>query len=291
MVNLSGPVSAGGLRPQGQIDVFSPKKEESKAQAALDTACVKDLASPHRGAARAARPDVVASPADPVTPPPMARDDSCEETPEPCLVRSPSGSKMVNPATRFPFGASFTFWLRRADHQSPNGKGQAMELEALGSCSEVIEFWKYWNGITLDRLPPGSLLAIFRHPDRPRVGPKAPGGKWVICPSTKEAASIFEELTLALVGGEFDEASEGAPCGVALAKAENQMVVEVWNRCADETSTAPVLSQLRGFVGEEVSIEFRPHRSSNGTEATLPSAANSPKRAQATLGRRAANAA
>jgi hypothetical protein len=143
----------------------------------------------------------------------------------------------------------------------------------LGSCNEVLDFWKYWNGIVLDRLPQGSLLAVFRHPDRPRAGPKAAGGRWVITPSATEACSMFEELSLALVGGEFDETDEGAPCGVAFARGDQQ--IEVWNRHSDDACTGPVLAKIRELVGEKVSIEYCPHRAPTLSPTTL-----SPKRKQ-----------
>lgn len=267
MVNLSGVVSAGGLRPQqGQVDPLkNPTKGEAQEDSMsnnniIDKSCVSDLPRPHRTGGRNAaseRPAVGEA------------KTAGEESQEPHLVRSPSETKMVNAAaTRFPFGASFTFWLRREVAVS----GKVPDLEAMGTCHDVLNFWKYWNGIVVDRLPASALLAIFRHPDRPRAGPKAPGGKWVISPEAKEVASVFEELTLALVGGVFDEASEGAPCGVAFSKGENH--IEVWNRCASDDSTAPVLAQLRELVGEEVSIEYHSHRVAAGT----PTAASiSPK--------------
>jgi len=268
MVVLSSPVV--GLRPQGQADFFpkSPAKD-GKGVAMLDAASVSDVARPHRGGGCSA-PSAAATELPAKAIGRTNEEDAGSETQDPCLVRSPSGSKLVNHATRFPFGASFTFWLRRG--LSQNGKPQ--DSESLGGCSEVVDFWKYWNSIVLDRLPPTSLLAIFRNPERPRAGPRAPGGKWVICPPAKEAATVFEELTLALVGGEFDETNPGAPCGVAFSKEQSQ--VEVWNRCAQASSTEPVLVQLREFVGK-VTIEYRPHRAPQGREEGSPTAAASPK--------------
>jgi len=269
MVNLSGAVGLGGLRPQqAQVDPFkNPTKTapqvDSKSDNIIDAACVTDLPRPRKIAGRTA--PLIDRPAATETTP--SADDAAQER---CLVRSPSGSKMVNPETPFPFGACFTFWLRR------DGVDVGSNPEALGSCNEVVNFWKYWNGIVLDRLPPSSLLAVFRHPDRPRAGPKAAGGKWVICPSAKEAANVFEELTLALVGGEFDETNEGAPSGVAFSNREKH--IEVWNRCASDAATEPVLAQLREFVSKDVTIEYRPHRGNPGQEQpATPSSTASPK--------------
>jgi len=273
MVNLTAPVGVlrpsgqVSLRPQVQADIFSPKKPTKNAESlkeprgtTLDAASVTDVARPHRGGGR-----VTALPERPV------ETEQGVENLEPSLIRSPSGDKLVNLTTRFPFGASFTFWLRR-------GGADRQDLEALGSCSEVVDFWKYWNGIGLDRLPASAILAVFRSPERPRAGPKAPGGKWVICPAADEALSVFEELTLALVGGEFDETRQGAPCGVAFSKSECQ--VEVWNRCATDSSTAPITAQLRELVGQQVSVEYRPHRVSTGQDDISPKNADTPKRAK-----------
>lgn len=271
MVLLSSPVV--GLRPQGQVDFFakSPTKD-AKGGATLDAASVTDVARPHRGGGYAAPgSERAAAPAAELPAKAMLRQKDEDGTQEPCLVRSPSDSKLVDVTTSFPFGTRFTFWLRRGFLQ--NGKPQ--DPEALGVCSEVVDFWKYWNSIVLERLPPTSLLAIFRNPERPRAGPRAPGGKWVICPPAKEAATLFEELTLALVGGEFDETHAGAPCGVAFSKAENQ--IEVWNRCGKAESTELVLAQLIELVGKEVSIEYRPHRAPPGKDEASPTAAGSPK--------------
>jgi len=255
---LSGPISltpngGQGLRPQpqGKVSLLSGgliKEEDSKT---LDAACVSDVARPHRGgrATRGERP--VEEVADDVV---VASGDSCAETQEPCLVRSPSGSKLENVATRFPFGARFSFWLRRGGAEG----AKSQELTELGSCTEVLSFWKYWNSIAMDRLPPSALLGVFRGPERPRVGLKAAGGKWVVSPTKEDAAGLFEELTLALVGGEFDETNEGAPCGVAFSKDEGK--VEVWNRSASDAATEPMLLKLREFVGQEVVIEYVPHR-------------------------------
>lgn len=281
MVNLSGPVGVlsphSGLRPQGQAEFFSsakgPTKQESSALT-LNAVSVTDVARPHRGGGRPAT--VAEQPALHTTDVAAAAsaeavEDVRMETAEPLLVRTPSGSKLVDPTTRFPFGACFTFWLRRG---SPPGVKNNQDLYEIGSCTEVVDFWKYWNGIVLDRLPHNSLFAIFRNPDRPRAGPRAPGGKWVISLSPVKAASMFEELTLALVGGEFDETCEGAPYGVAFSKGDSQ--VEVWNRVAHDETNEPMLAKLREFVGQEATIEYCPHRASAGH--------SSPKRGQVSTG-------
>lgn len=243
------------LRPQVAADMLSPSKSPKKAQESesrpptLDVASVSDVARPHRNGGRSSKRTERA----PV---------SAEEQ-EVCLVRSPSGSKLVNPATRFPFGACFTFWLRRGSAEDRKNQ----DLVELGSVTEVLDFWKYWNGIVLERLPAGSLLAVFRHPDRPRAGAKAAGGRWVISPGAQEVGSIFEELTLALVGGEFDETSEGAPCGVAFSKGQKTQV-EVWNRTSEDDANRLVQAKIRELVGEEVAIEYCAHRLPGGPSVT-----------------------
>lgn len=277
MVSLCGPVGVlspnGGL--QAQADIFSSAKSPTKQSGTvtLDAASVTDVARPHRGGSVNLPPRCFLSNADlqPETP---GEPEHTNGSPQPNLVRSPSGSKLMEAVTSFPFGACFTFWLRGGGY-SFKSKDFGQELKELGSCTEVVDFWKYFNGIVLDRLPAGSLLGIFRHPDRPRAGPKAPGGRWLIHSSAEKAASTFEELSLALVGGEFDESVESAPCGVALSMAESQ--VEVWNNSANDVSCELVIGKIRDLVGEQVSIEYRPHRASNGGGSPL-SAATSPTR-------------
>mmetsp|Transcript_72497 Transcript_72497/g.125756 ORF Transcript_72497/g.125756 Transcript_72497/m.125756 type:complete len:330 (-) Transcript_72497:108-1097(-) len=289
---------AGSLRPKAALfglgskaagEEVSPDQDDGGICTAADgtasLAEVADVARPHRGAGRglSAGSPVSAADSTPTASGGVELDedrasgedgadgvtskDSSNE-----LLRSPSGSKLIPPSMRFPFGASFTFWLARGRSQGSPKRQE--DLEALGTCNDVHNFWKYWNGIVWDRLPPQSLLAVFRHPERPRAGPKAPGGKWVISTeSTKAAAKMLEELSLALVGGFFDENAAGAPCGVALStrvtgSSSPPAVVEVWNRAASAAATAPVLAELRELLGSEVSIEYKLHRGAAGAAAT-----------------------
>lgn len=313
MVNLTGnagleALRAGSLRPSSALFGLTGSKAEAGNEASTDAkddsiranadcaasfADVADVARPHRGAGRgpSAEPSSTAAGA-PVagggveleTDRASGEDgadglNSKDGNNDTELVRSPSGSKLVDPHMRFPFGASFTFWLSRGRSQSASPKRQD-ELEALGTCNDVHNFWKYWNGIVMERLPPQSILAIFRHPERPRAGPRAPGGKWLIsADSVKAATGIFEELALALVGGFFDEAGAGAPSGIALCtrpagSSSPAPVVEVWNRAANAAATTPVLEELRELLGPEVSVEYKLHRTAPGesTPTATPTA-------------------
>lgn len=173
------------------------------------------------------------------------------------LVRSPSGNNLVGDEMQFPFGCRFTFWLAK-DNAS------AGTMQGLGSCSDVHEFWRCWNSIAMDKLPPGTSLSVFRTPERPwPEGRRGPGGRWmVVCNSSSEASrmEMFERLVLALVGGLFDEEHEGAPWGVALpaSRSEANNAVQVWNKSA--TKLEGPTDELKNIVGDDAVIEFKPHQ-------------------------------
>lgn len=291
----------GGSKATPRDEVNSDRDDGGICAASDGTASlaeVADVARPHRGAGRsvsAAESALAASGGAELHEDRSSREDGADvvasksSSNEPELLRSPSGSKLICPSMRFPFGASFTFWLARGRTQGSPKRQE--ELDALGTCNDVHNFWKYWNGIVWERLPPQSILAVFRHPERPRAGPKAPGGKWVISTqSLKAAAKMLEELSLALVGGFFDENAAGAPCGVALSTRmmgsdSSPATVEVWNRAASAEATAPVLAELRELLGSEVSIEYKLHRGAPG--AVAAEGASTPMQTPTAASRRA----
>jgi len=184
------------------------------------------------------------------------------------LVQSPSGSTLVDSSIHFSFGVRFAFWLVRPGSAGNMGEGKRDDvLQALGSCGDVHEFWRYWNSIRMDRLQPFSKLAVFREPERPRAGQRAPGGRYVVTVAEGDGRSsieVFEHLVLALVGGSFDEDDRrgASALGVVLSPRHSPSlaVVELWSRLGAAEGDAPLMAQLRELLGSaQVVIDYHPH--------------------------------
>eukprot|EP00929_Paragymnodinium_shiwhaense_P001601 TRINITY_DN101842_c0_g1_i1.p1 TRINITY_DN101842_c0_g1~~TRINITY_DN101842_c0_g1_i1.p1 ORF type:complete len:308 (+),score=58.65 TRINITY_DN101842_c0_g1_i1:42-965(+) len=159
-----------------------------------------------------------------------------------------------------PLGVDFSFWASRRNSRAPP---ESTQLEALGTCSDVYDFWRYFNSIRKDRASANLSISVFQGDDRPRAGRKAPGGRWILTlayGAPVKAEEVFKYLACGLVGQDLEAD------GVVLS---GPSTLEVWHKDSDpELGRTGLLKNIRTLLStclelqanRHYDVEFVPHR-------------------------------
>jgi hypothetical protein len=93
----------------------------------------------------------------------------------------------------------------------------------------------------------------------------AKGGKWIIRMPKGLASRYWEEIILALIGGQFGGVPDGEICGAVLSVRYSEDILGVWNRNA---ANADVTDKIRDAIKKVLQIpphaymEYKPHQAS-----------------------------
>jgi Eukaryotic initiation factor 4E len=93
----------------------------------------------------------------------------------------------------------------------------------------------------------------------------AKGGKWIIRMPKGLASRYWEEIVLALIGGQFAGVPDGEICGVVLSVRYSEDILGVWNRTATDRE---MIDKIRDAIKKvlqlpaHANMEYKPHQAS-----------------------------
>jgi len=156
-----------------------------------------------------------------------------------------------------PLFTSFSFW-----HSTKGGGLSSRDYEStqtkLVSFSTVEEFWSVYSSLQRpDELSNASDYHLFQAGVKPMWEDRANvyGGEWRI--RLKKAASprCWENVILALIGGQFPFGDEIT--GIGLSTRYNEDILSVWNRKADDRLTVNKIREtIKTVIGVETNSVF-----------------------------------
>ncbi|KAF2563427.1 hypothetical protein F2Q70_00014466 [Brassica cretica] len=172
--------------------------------------------------------------------------------------------KVVEFSTVEGFWASYCHLARSS--LLPNPTDLHFFKDGIRPLWEVEGFWaSYCHLARSSLLPNPTDLHFFKDGIRPlwEDGANCNGGKWIIRFSKVVSARFWEDLLLALVGDQLDDAEN--ICGAVLSVRINEDIISVWNRNASDHQA---VMGLRDSIKRHLKLphayvmEYKPHDAS-----------------------------
>lgn len=143
-------------------------------------------------------------------------------------------------------------------------------IKAISTVKTVEQFWSTYNYLRRPNdLSSTTDYHFFRDGIKPTwEDPKnAKGGKWIIRLPKGLASRYWEEVILALIGGQFPNIPDGEICGLVISIRYSEDILGVWNRSANDRD---VVDRLRDAIKKVLqlptsayaSLEYKPHTNS-----------------------------
>lgn len=141
-------------------------------------------------------------------------------------------------------------------------------IKGISTVQTVEEFWSAYNFLRRPNdLPTTTDYHFFREGVKPTWEDpyNAKGGKWIVRLPKGLASRYWEEVILALIGGQFPGVPEGEICGIVVSIRYSEDILGIWNK----TSTDNVLvERLRDAIKKVLQLppfapmEYKPHQNS-----------------------------
>jgi len=137
----------------------------------------------------------------------------------------------------------------------------------LGTTASVEEFWRLYVHLRrpVDERPTVCDYHVFRNGIRPMWEDEANvnGGKWIVRLKKGLAARYWEDILLAILGGQFRVGDE--VCGCVLSVRYQEDILSIWNRSADSRRVCMQIRDTMRAVMElplEATMEYKKHTDS-----------------------------
>jgi len=137
----------------------------------------------------------------------------------------------------------------------------------LGTTSTVEDFWRLYVHLRrpVDERPTVCDYHVFREGIRPMWEDEANvnGGKWIVRLKKGLAARYWEDVLLAVLGGQFRVGDE--ICGCVLSVRYQEDILSIWNRSADSRRVCmQIRDTMRSVMGLplEATMEYKKHTDS-----------------------------
>jgi len=160
---------------------------------------------------------------------------------------------------QFPW--TFTFFKKMAN------RGYEENTSMLGTTETVEDFWRLYVHLRrpLDDRPTVCDYHVFREGIKPMWEDETNvnGGKWIVRLKKGVAARYWEDLLLALLGGQFRVGDE--ICGVVLSVRYQEDILSVWNKSADSRRVCmQIRDTLRSVLALPIdaSLDYKKHTDS-----------------------------
>lgn len=141
-------------------------------------------------------------------------------------------------------------------------------IKHISTVKTVEEFWATYNFLKRPNdLPTTTDYHFFRDGIKPtwEDSANAKGGKWIVRLPKGLASRYWEEVILALIGGQFPGVPDGEICGLVVSIRYSEDILGIWNR----TSTDRDLTErLREAIKKVLQLppyapmEYKPHQNS-----------------------------
>lgn len=141
-------------------------------------------------------------------------------------------------------------------------------IKTVATIKTVEQFWQTYDFLVRPNdLPTTTDYHFFREGIKPTWEDpnNARGGKWIVRLRKGLASRYWEEVILALIGGQFPGVPDGEVCGAVVSIRYSEDIVSVWNRSANDRD---VTERLRDAIKRilqlpaHVHMEYKPHQAS-----------------------------
>lgn len=139
-------------------------------------------------------------------------------------------------------------------------------IKHICTVSTVEEFWETYNFLKRPNdLPTTTDYHFFRDGIKPTWEDpgNARGGKWIVRLPKGLASRYWEEVVLALIGGQFPGIPDGEICGVVVSIRYSEDILGVWNRTSSDRD---LTERLRDAIKKVLQLpayapmEYKPHQ-------------------------------
>jgi len=141
-------------------------------------------------------------------------------------------------------------------------------IKIIATIHSVEQFWRVYDYLMRPNdLPTTTDYHFFREGIKPtwEDASNAKGGKWIVRLKKGLASRYWEEVILALIGGQFTGIPDGEVCGAVISIRFSEDIVSIWNRTAIDRD---VTDRLRDAIKRilqlpsHVHMEYKPHQAS-----------------------------
>mmetsp|Transcript_28460 Transcript_28460/g.37924 ORF Transcript_28460/g.37924 Transcript_28460/m.37924 type:complete len:249 (-) Transcript_28460:115-861(-) len=141
-------------------------------------------------------------------------------------------------------------------------------IKTIATIKTVEEFWSTYDFLVRPNdLPTTTDYHFFREGIKPtwEDASNSRGGKWIVRLRKGLASRYWEEVILALIGGQFPGVPDGEICGAVVSIRYSEDIVSVWNKTANDRE---MTERLRDAIKKilqlpsHVHMEYKPHQTS-----------------------------
>jgi translation initiation factor 4E len=154
-----------------------------------------------------------------------------------------------------------------ADAKEPNNPYET-SIKSIITVGTVEEFWATYNFLKRPNdLPSTTDYHFFRGGIKPtwEDAQNAKGGKWIVRFPKGLASRYWEEIILALIGGQFTGVPDGEICGAVLSVRYSEDILGVWNKSAtDRDAVDKIRDAIKKILQlpSYANMEYKPHQTS-----------------------------
>jgi translation initiation factor 4E len=130
-------------------------------------------------------------------------------------------------------------------------------IKTISTVRSIEEFWNTYNYLRRPNdLPTTTDIHFFRDGVKPtwEDPSNSHGGKWIVRLPKGLASRYWEEVILALIGGQFTGVPDGEICGVVIAIRYNEDILGVWNKTSNDRE---IVDRLRDAIKRV--LQLPPH--------------------------------
>ena len=141
-------------------------------------------------------------------------------------------------------------------------------IKQICTITTVEEFWLTYNFLKHPNdLPNTTDYHFFRDGIKPtwEDPSNARGGKWIIRLPKGLASRYWEEIILAMIGGQFLGVPDGEVCGVVISIRYSEDILGIWNKTSTDRD---ITERLRDAIKKILQLppfapmEYKPHQNS-----------------------------
>jgi len=140
-------------------------------------------------------------------------------------------------------------------------------IKTIATIKTVEDFWSIYDFLVRPNdLPTPTDYHFFREGIKPTWEDvsNSKGGKWIVRLRKGLASRYWEEIMLAIIGGQFS-VPDGEICGAVVSIRFSEDIVSVWNRTAsDREITERIRDCIKKVLQlpQHVHMEYKPHQAS-----------------------------
>jgi len=160
----------------------------------------------------------------------------------------------------------YVLWFNRRVQGARTQENYEKNIKKVGSFASVEDFWEHYSFvIRANDLPNTSDYHLFKKGIKPMWEDEAnkSGGKWILRLRKGLASKYWEDLVLAIIGGQFDVGNE--ICGAVVSIRYQEDIISLWNRnCADNDTKQKIVDTMKNvlLLKDDARLEYKNHDAS-----------------------------